>query len=63
MFCPAIEKTVNLRIIYDVGMGKSCPVWVEPVFKECLAIDDCWAYAQKNHKCLLQNDNIPACCI
>lgn len=62
MFCPALEKTVQLRIIYDVGMGKACPVWVDPVFKECLEINDC-LLGPKSDKCLLQNANIPVSCM
>lgn len=59
ILCPSTGKKVNLRIIYDVAMGKACPVWVAPIFIECSEDDVCCACRQKDDKCLLLNENMP----
>ncbi|MEN6350150.1 MAG: hypothetical protein ABFD08_12230 [Syntrophomonas sp.] len=59
--CPVIQKTVKLRIIYDVAMSKACPVWAEPIFIECSEESLCQACRAKDVNCLLLYENMPLC--
>jgi hypothetical protein len=53
--CPLTGAYVHLRIIYEIGAGKSCPVDITPAFVECLQ-GDCPPANKRCESCLLNVD-------
>ena len=56
IICPVIGDVAEIRTIFDVTLGRMCPVYSEPVFRECNLSQSCPGYQVKDKRCCLFQD-------
>lgn len=53
IICPAINGKAEIRIIYDVDLGRMCPIYFKANYCECNLSHSCPAYQSKDRRCYL----------